>query len=396
MAGFAAHWQEVLAEKKRLGLYRSLKVLESPQSGKVRVDGKEYLGFCSNDYLGLANHPDVKAAAVSSIERDGFGSGASHLVIGHHQEHSLLEQEIAAFTGRQRALVFSSGYMANMALVSALVGKADAVLHDRLNHASLLDGGLLSGARFQRYLHNDMGSLRAYLSKFSQDPSIKKILVVSDGVFSMDGDIAHLQEMSKLCAEFDALLMVDDAHGLGVLGSQGRGSLAHFGLNQDDVPVLIGTFGKAFGTSGAFVAGSELLIEYLIQSARPYIYTTAMPPSTAAATRASLKLIQQGDALRAHLAALITHFKEGMSALSYQLLPSDTPIQPVVIGDSIKTLELSCSLAEMGVLVGAIRPPTVPDKTARLRITFSAAHSVDDVDLLLNALEHAALKVCLP
>ena len=392
MAVFQDHWQNILAQKQAQGLYRSLRVLQSPQAEQIRVDGKPYLGFCSNDYLGLANDPDIKAAAIASITRDGFGSGASHLVVGHHQEHALLEQEIAAFTGRDRALVFSSGYMANLALVSTLVGKSDLVLHDRLNHASLLDGGLLSGARFQRYLHNDMASLRTYLEKFSQDPKIQKMLVVTDGVFSMDGDIAHLDEMAQLCAEFDALLMVDDAHGLGVLGDSGRGTVSHFSLSQTQVPVLIGTFGKAFGTSGAFVAGSESLIEFLIQSARPYIYTTAMPPSTAAATRQSLQIVQAATEKRRHLSLLLAHFKQAMGSLDYELLPSETPIQPVLIGDSFKTLALSQCLAEQGFLVGAIRPPTVPENTSRLRITFSAGHSFDDVDRLVAALQKAQVQ----
>lgn len=389
MAVFQTYWQSIVAEKKAQGLYRKLRVLESPQGEHIQVDGKPYLGFCSNDYLGLANDPQIKAAAIASITCDGFGSGASHLVVGHHQEHALLEQEIAVFTGRDRALVFSSGYMANLALVSTLVSKSDVVLHDRLNHASLLDGGLLSGARFQRYLHNDMASLRTYLTKFSQDPKVQKILVVTDGVFSMDGDLARLDEMVQLCAEFDALLMVDDAHGLGVLGECGKGTVAHFSLSQTQVPVLIGTFGKAFGTSGAFVAGSESLIDYLIQSARPYIYTTAMPPSTAAATRQSLQIVQAASAKRSHLQSLLIHFKQAMASLTYELLPSESPIQPVLIGDSFKTLALSQFLADKGILVGAIRPPTVPDNTSRLRVTFSAGHSFEDVDKLVAALKKA-------
>jgi 8-amino-7-oxononanoate synthase len=399
LAVFQTHWQQILAEKKTQGLYRRLRLLESPQSAHIKVDGLSCLGFCSNDYLGLANHPDIKAAAMESISNDGFGSGASHLVIGHHQQHAMLEQEIAEFTGRERALVFSSGYMANLALVSTLVGKSDVVLHDRLNHASLLDGGLLSGARFQRYLHNDMSRLRSSLEKFSRDPGVKRILVVTDGVFSMDGDIARLEEMSQLCTEFDALLMVDDAHGLGILGHRGKGTLSHLSLSADQVPVLIGTFGKAFGTAGAFVAGSDMLIEYLIQTARPYIYTTAMPPSTAAATRMSLKIVAEAESEREHLRFLLSYFKQELSLLSAgfdvpcSLLKSDTPIQPLVVGDAFKTLEISRILADQGVLVGAIRPPTVPVQTSRLRITFSAAHCKEDVDQLIVALRHAFQKV---
>ena len=391
---FQEHWQAVLSEKKAQGLYRQLRELQSPQGEHIQVDGRPYLAFCSNDYLGLANHPDIKKAAVESIQQDGFGSGASHLVIGHHRQHALLEQELAAFTGRDRALVFSSGYMANLAVVSTLVGKSDVVLHDRLNHASLLDGGLMSGARFQRYLHNDVNSLRTYLHKFAQDPKVQKILVVTDGVFSMDGDLARLDEISRLCSEFDALLMVDDAHGLGVLGEDGRGSVSHFALSQSEVPVLIGTFGKAFGSSGAFVAGSKLLIDYLLQTARPYIYTTAMPPSTAAATRESLKIVSVATQARKHLNDLLSYFKQEMNVLSEEiggcsLLPSDTPIQPIVIGDSFKTLEISQRLSDQGILVGAIRPPTVPEQTSRLRVTFSSGHSFADIDQLINALKTA-------
>lgn len=368
---------------------RRHRILESAQGVHVQVDGHRFLAFSSNDYLGLANHPEIKACAASSMMNAGFGSGASHLVMGHHQEHAHLERELAEFTGRERALLFSSGYMANLALVSALVDKSDLVLHDRLNHASLLDGGLLSGARFQRYLHNDMHSVQSFLQKFSDQNKFKKMLVVTDGVFSMDGDLAKLDQLAVCCAQSEALLMVDDAHGLGVLGANGKGTLAHFGLSQNEVPVLMGTFGKAFGTSGAFVAGSDTLIEYLIQVARPYIYTTAMPPFLAAATRKSLHIIQEADDKRAHLAQIIAYFKRSMAATSYTLLPSDTPIQPVLIGDSVEVMKLAAFLEAQGLLVGAIRPPTVPENTARLRITFSASHRFEDVDVLVNALKKA-------
>ncbi len=389
MAVFQDAWRKALDERSKLGLFRHHKILESAQGVEVLVDGKAYLAFCSNDYLGLANHPEVSETAIKSIENYGFGSGASHLVIGHHIEHDLLETELAEFTGRDRAMVFSSGYMANMALVSSLVDKSDLVLQDKLNHASLLDGGLLSGARFQRFLHNDMNSLDAYLYKFNQDQKINKSLVVTDGVFSMDGDIAHLDKMAEISKNYDALLMVDDAHGLGVLGEKGQGTIASLGLTQDDVPVLMGTFGKAFGTSGAFVAGSEQLIEYLSQVARPYIYTTAMPPCVAAATRKSLELIKSADTSRTHLKTLIAYFRTKVSALGYALMPSETPIQPVVIGSSFKVMVLAEFLKERGVLVGAIRPPTVPDKTARLRITLSAAHTLAQIDRLIDTLSEA-------
>jgi len=401
MSVFQDQWLRTLSGRKDAGLWRQHQVLGSPQGVEVSVDGRQMLAFCSNDYLGLANNPQIKQAAIECIETAGVGSGASHLVIGHHQEHDLLEQELAEFTQRERALVFSSGYMANLALVATLVGKNDVVLEDRLNHASLIDGGLLSGARFQRYQHNNTSSLERYLSRFAENSptkdsfttdlsttgSARKQLVVSDGVFSMDGDIADLSGISAICQQHDALLMVDDAHGLGVLGEKGRGCTA--ALSQEQVPVLMGTFGKAFGTTGAFVAGSNTLIEYLIQMARPYIYTTAMPPSMAAATRKSLELIQQADVQRAHLSALITRFRQGAIDLGFDLMPSSTPIQPIMIGSSQEAVALSTFLASEGLLVTAIRPPTVPDKTARLRVTISANHQFEHIDSLLFALGKA-------
>jgi len=393
---FEQQWLEALEAKKAAGLWRHHRLLTSPQGVNVCVDGRQMLAFCSNDYLGLANHKEVKQAALDAIQTAGVGSGASHLVIGHHQEHDLLESELATFTNRDRALIFSSGYMANLAVISTLLNKSDLVLEDKLNHASLIDGGLLSGARFQRYLHNDINSLSNYLQKFSKNAKSigenkpeSKTLVVTDGVFSMDGDVANLVDMVDICKQQNALLMVDDAHGMGVLGPGGRGCVAELGLSQTDVPVLVGTFGKAFGTSGAFVAGSETFIEYLIQCARPYIYTTAMPPSIVAATRKSLQLIQTADQERAHLSSMIHYFREKVVSLGYQLMDSSTPIQPILIGSSESAVALSDFLAKEGVLVTAIRPPTVPDKTARLRVTFSAAHTKDNVDQLLVALAKA-------
>ena len=386
MSIFKQQWLEGLQAKKDAGLWRQHRTLNSPQGVNVNVDGRLLLAFCSNDYLGLANHHEVKHAAIDAINAAGVGSGASHLVIGHHREHQLLEEELAEFTQRDRALVFSSGYMANLAIVSTLVSKSDTVLEDKINHASLIDGGLLSGARFQRYLHNDSASLERYLKRFHQQG---KQLVVTDGVFSMDGDVANLAELTALCQQHDACLMVDDAHGLGVLGAEGRGCVAEAGLGQEDVPVLVGTFGKAFGTSGAFVAGSNELIEYMIQMARPYIYTTALPPAIAAATRASLLLVQQADDKRAHLKQLIYHFRQGASQLGFELMSSHTAIQPIMIGDTHKAVALSQYLESEGILVTAIRPPTVPDKTARLRVTLSANHCFEDLDELLEALAKA-------
>ncbi|KGS14722.1 MULTISPECIES: 8-amino-7-oxononanoate synthase [Pseudomonas syringae group] len=363
-------------------LYRQRPLLQSPQGPQVIVDGQPLLAFCNNDYMGLANHPDVIAAWQSGAERWGVGGGASHLVIGHSTPHHELEEALADLTGRPRALLFSNGYMANLGAVTALVGQGDTVLEDRLNHASLLDAGLLSGARFSRYLHNDVNSLSSRLEK-----SVGDTLVVTDGVFSMDGDIADLPALAKAAKARGAWLMVDDAHGFGPLGANGAGIVEHFGLSMDDVPVLVGTLGKSFGTSGAFVAGSEELIETLIQFARPYIYTTSQPPALACATLKSLQLLRTEHWRREHLARLIQQFRRGAEQLGLQLMDSFTPIQPIMIGDAGRALRLSQLLRERGLLVTAIRPPTVPAGSARLRVTLSAAHSEADVQLLLEALE---------
>ncbi len=371
-----------LAERRAAHLYRTRKLLQSPQMPQVIVDGKPYLAFCSNDYLGLANHPDVISALQASAQTFGVGSGASHLVAGHSSEHHALEEELAAFTGRERALLFSTGYMANMGAITALVGQGDAIFEDRLNHASLLDAGLLSGARFQRFLHNDVDNLQNRLDKTD---AARKLIVV-DGVFSMDGDCAPLPELAALAQKNNAWLMVDDAHGFGCLGKTGAGSAEHFGLTQEQLPILMGTLGKAAGSFGAFISGSEILIETLIQFARPYIYTTAMPPAVAAATRASLRIIQHEHWRREHLAQLIAHFRKGAAALGLQLMDSFSPIQPIVIGDEAKALLISQKLAERGILIIAIRPPTVPVGSSRLRITFSAQHTIEQVDQLLAVL----------
>lgn len=371
-----------LAARRAEHLYRQRPLLQSPQGPEVVVDGKPLLAFCNNDYMGLANHPDVVAAWKAGAERWGVGGGASHLVIGHSTPHHELEEALADLTGRPRALLFSNGYMANLGTVTALVGQGDTVLEDRLNHASLLDAGLLSGARFSRYLHNDPDSLNGRLEK-----AVGDTLVVTDGVFSMDGDIANLPALAKVASAKNAWLMVDDAHGFGPLGAKGAGIVEHFGLSMEDVPVLIGTLGKSFGTAGAFVAGSEELIETLIQFARPYIYTTSQPPALACATLKSLELLRSEHWRREHLTALIKQFREGAQALGLTLMDSFTPIQPILIGDSGRALRLSRMLRERGLMVTAIRPPTVPAGSARLRVTLSAAHSEAQVQLLLDALE---------
>ncbi|WP_028693486.1 8-amino-7-oxononanoate synthase [Pseudomonas cremoricolorata] len=370
-----------LSQRRAADLYRQRPLLQSPQGPQVVVDGQPLLAFCNNDYLGLANHPEVIAAWRAGAERWGVGGGASHLVIGHSTPHHELEEALADLTGRPRALLFSTGYMANLGAITALVGQGDSVLQDRLNHASLLDGGLLSGARFSRYLHNDAQSLASRLDK-----AVGDCLVVTDGVFSMDGDMADLPALAAVAKARGAWLMVDDAHGLGTLGAQGGGVVEHFGLGVDQVPVLIGTLGKACGTAGAFVAGSEELIEALVQFARPYIYTTSQPPALACATLKSLELLRRESWRREHLDGLIAQFRQGAADIGLQLMDSITPIQPIVIGDSARAIELSRRLRARGLLVTAIRPPTVPAGSARLRVTLSAAHSEAQVQLLLDVL----------
>lgn len=370
-----------LEQRRAADLYRQRPLLQSPQGPQVVADGQPLLAFCSNDYLGLANHPEVIAAWRAGAERWGVGGGASHLVIGHSTPHHEVEETLAELTGRPRALLFTTGYMANLGALTALVGQGDTVLQDRLNHASLLDAGLLSGARFNRYLHNDAHSLASRLEK-----AVGNTLVVTDGVFSMDGDIADLPALAATAKSRDAWLMVDDAHGFGTLGRNGGGIVEHFGLSTEQVPVLIGTLGKACGTAGAFVAGSEELIECLIQFARPYIYTTSQPPALACATLRSLQLLRNEHWRREHLAALIQQFRTGAEQIGLQLMDSFTAIQPILIGDSARALRLSQMLRERGLLVTAIRPPTVPAGSARLRVTLSAAHSAAQVQLLLEAL----------
>tara|TARA_R110002110_G_scaffold205066_7_gene417243 strand:+ start:396838 stop:398004 length:1167 start_codon:yes stop_codon:yes gene_type:complete len=381
VAVFEERVKAVISERRSQGLFRQRLTLESPQGARVCVDGREYLNFCSNDYLGLAAHPAVIEAFRAAALRYGVGSGASHLVCGHSAPHHQLEEALAEFTGRPRALLFSSGYMANIGVLNSLLQSGDYVFEDRLNHASLLDGGLHSGARFQRFAHNDVAALKAKLSA-AQGPS----LVVVDGVFSMDGDSAPLPELASLCAAQDAWLMVDDAHGFGVMGHDGAGSLQAAGLDVAAVPVLMATLGKALGTGGAFIAGSEDLIESLVQQARSYIYTTAMPPAVAAATLAALQLLHREGWRREHLADLIQRFRRGAEEIGLPLMPSDSAIQPLVVVDASRAVQFSERLRQQGLLIGAIRPPTVPAGTSRLRITLSAAHQSQDVDTLLNQL----------
>ncbi|OHY81725.1 8-amino-7-oxononanoate synthase [Marinobacter sp. AC-23] len=370
-----------LEQRKQAGLYRTRRQISGPQQSVLTSDGNRLLSFCSNDYLGLASHPANIDALRCALSETGLGGASSHLICGHHEAHHRLEERLAAFTKRSSALFFSTGYMANLGVISALAGRGDTVFSDRLNHASIIDGCILSRAKVRRYAHGDVAQLAAMLSETSGHK-----LVVTDGVFSMDGDVAPLRALAQVCKDHNALLVVDDAHGFGVLGPQGRGSVAELGLSEEDVPVLVGTLGKAAGTSGAFVAGPAVLMDYLVQKARTYIYTTAMPPALALASCASLDLIEQDDERRTHLQALIERFRREATALGYQLMPSHTPIQPIMIGDNWAALALSQALEERGLLVTAIRPPTVPAGEARLRVTFSAAHSHEDLSCLVQAL----------
>lgn len=377
--------QTELDQRSAQGLLRSRRTLTSPQTTHALVDGKLYLAFCSNDYLGLANHPQLVEALQQGAQQWGVGAGAAHLVNGHFAPHELLEQQLAAFVGKPAALLFSTGYMANLGAVQALVGKGDTVFADKLNHASLNDAMLLSRAATKRYRHGDLAQLATLL----QQTTSGRKLVITDAVFSMDGDLAPLRELLALCEQHDAWLYVDDAHGFGVLGEHGRGSLAHFGISSERI-IYMATLGKAAGVSGAFVAAERVVIDTLVNHAHSYVYTTATPPALSVALSQSLQLIEQGETLRAHLQQLIAQLRAGLADLPWQLMPSHTAIQPLLIGDNQAALKLSAALRARGIWVTAIRPPTVPQGTARLRITLSAAHSADDVDQLIGALHELA------
>lgn len=380
-----SHFTDELKQRREQGLLRRRRMLEGPQGVYINADGKPYLSFCSNDYLGLANHPALIDAACAGAQAYGVGAGASHLVSGHFEPHHRLEGELAAFVGQPGALLFSTGFMANLGVVSALVGRKDEVFADKLNHASLNDAALLSRAKLRRYPHLDLNALEKQLAA-SRAP---RKLVVSDAVFSMDGDIAPVPGLLALCERYDAWLLLDDAHGFGVLGQGGRGVLSHFGVFSERI-VYMATLGKAAGVAGAFVAGAGDLVEGLLQNARSYIYTTAMPPLLAVALSASLPLIEQENWRRERLARLIERLRDGLAGGRWRLMPSSTPIQPLLAGSNEESLRVSECLLESGILVPAIRPPTVPRGQARLRITLSAAHETADVDRLAAALRAIA------
>ncbi|MFC4258310.1 8-amino-7-oxononanoate synthase [Marinobacter lacisalsi] len=381
MRDFAAE----LEQRREAGLYRIRRHMSGPHQPMLTADGDPVLAFCSNDYLGLASHPELVDAATSGLVEHGLGGASSHLICGHHSEHHRLEDRLAAFTRRSGALFFSTGYMANVGVITAIAGKGDTIFSDALNHASIIDGCRLSGAQVNIYPHADTATLAEQLAATDGHK-----VVVTDGVFSMDGDIAPLRELASLCRQHDALLIVDDAHGFGCVGPQGRGAVLDAGLSEEDVPLVVGTLGKAFGTSGAFVAGPPMLLDYLVQKARSYIYTTAMPPALATASCRSVDLVEHDEHRRGHLARLVNRFRSEAATMGYDLMPSATPIQPIMIGDPHEAMRLSTALEKRGILVTAIRPPTVPKGESRLRVTFSAAHTEDQLDQLLDALRESA------
>lgn len=381
--------EPVLAQLERAHLRRHRRTVEgyanTASHAELILAGRRLVDFSSNDYLGLAGHPEPAAAMGRCAARSGAGSGASHLISGHGAEHAALEEALAAFTGRERALLFSTGYMANLGVLSALAQRGEAVLLDRLSHASLIDGALLSGARLRRYAHADVAHARRLLAANRQPTAV----LATDGVFSMDGDIAPLAELARAACAHEAWLVVDDAHGIGVLGPTGRGALELAGLTAEDVPVLVGTLGKAFGSFGAFVAGSSGLIDLLVQKARPYVYTTALPQPVAAATRSALALAEREPWRRERVRSLTARFRSAARAEGVPLTESTTPIQPIPLGSARAALQAQRVLREAGFWVVAIRSPTVPAGQERLRVTVTAAHTEAQVDALAESLGRA-------
>lgn len=373
------------AERARASLVRRLRTVEAVDGPYVAIGGKRLLNFASNDYLGLAQHPALREALIAALAKWGVGATAAHLLGGHRDEHAALEEALARWTGRERALMFADGWTANLGVIGGLLDRADLCVQDKLNHASLLDAARLAGCELKRYPHGDVDAARRQLATRTDAVA----LVASDGVFSMDGDVAPLGDLAALSSEQRATLMIDDAHGLGVLGREGAGSVAEAGLTQEDVPILMATLGKALGVAGAFVAGSADLVEALVQNARTYVYATALPPALAAAARAAVDVARFEDWRRDRVRRLIAHFRAGASALGLATTASRTPIQPIVIGASEKALDVAARLEAAGFYVPAIRPPTVPQGKARLRVTLTALLSENDVESLLAALVRA-------
>lgn len=376
--------QLALDQRELDGLLRQRRLLESPQAEHIVVNGQRFLSFCSNDYLGLANRPELIAAMQTAAQSSGVGSGASNLISGHHRYHDELEKKLAKFVDLPAALLFSTGYMANIGVISALLGRNDAVFGDKLNHACLNEGAMLSRANFHRFAHNDVAALEKLLSV----STAKHKLIAVDAVFSMDGDIAPIPQYLALCEKYDAYLYIDDAHGFGVLGEHGQGTLNHFQLKSPRL-IMMATLGKAAGVAGAFVAGEQVVIDYLMQKANTYVYSTPAPPALSATISAAVDMIKHGDDLRLHLRQLIAYLQTHLHSNKWQLLPSATPVQALIVGSNRQALALSEYLQTCGILVPAIRPPTVPADTARLRISLSAAHSIEDIQTLIKALHQA-------
>lgn len=382
--GPLALYAAALEARRQAQLDRRVRVVDSPQSSQIIVDGAKRLAFCSNDYLGLADAPELITAAQHALQRWGVGAAASHLISGHMTPHENLERRLAEFVKQPAALIFSTGYMANVGVISALADRASEIFADRLNHASLNDGAILSRARLRRYRRRDFAHLEQWLAA----SKAARKLIVTDTVFSMDGDIVDSHTLFALAERYDALLLLDDAHGFGVLGPQGRGTLVQAALDSPRI-IYMATFGKALGVAGAFVAANAVIIDMVRQFAHSYVYSTAMPPAQAATIAASLDLVERADARRENLAASIARLRSGLKLKRWRLAESQTAIQPVIVGDSEAALAAAAHLDAQGIWVPAIRPPTVPEGTARLRISLSAAHSADDIDTLIDALERA-------
>lgn len=381
-AGTLKSWGLDLAQREQAGLLRDRRVIDGPPGPLARYRGRTCLSFCSNDYLGLAADPRARSAFAQAVRQHGLGAGASQLVSGYSSAHEQLEIRLAEFTGRERALLFGSGYLANLGTISALCDRGSTVLMDRLAHASLIDAVLLSRARFRRFTHNDPAALSARLAAASGDQK----LVLTEGVFSMEGDRAPLAELTAVSRAGDAMLMVDDAHGFGVLGPRGAGSVIEAALDSEAVPVLMATFGKALGGYGAFIAGQAQLLEYILQRARSLMYSTAPPPALIAAMRVALDIVAREDWRRARLAELVDRWRHGAARRGIHVLPSTTPIQPVLIGDACTASAVSKRLLAENILVPAIRPPTVPAGMARLRVSLTAVHQPAQIDRLLDVL----------
>lgn len=377
--------EKKLKELKEKNIYRSLNLIDGHQEPRIKINGRERILLCSNNYLGLANHPKIKDAAIKAIKKYGVGAGASRLVSGNMKPHVELEERLAKFKKTEASLVFNSGYHANLGIISALVGRGDFVFSDKLNHASIVDGCLLSGAEFKRYPHKDIGALENLLKKHLQFTTSNIRLMITDGVFSMDGDIAPLKDILRLAEKHNAMLMIDDAHGTGVLGKNGRGTVEHLGIKNPDI-IQMGTLGKAIGTFGAYAAGSKKLIDYLINKARPFIYTTALPPVICSASIAAIDIIEKQPQIRKELWDRVKYFRKGLKNAGIET-SGETHIIPIIIGNAKKAVEISKELFEKGIFAQAIRPPTVPEGTSRLRITLMANHEWDDLKYALDCIK---------